>query len=77
MNWVVCYDMQQLKGNGCRRSTLFRRFHLCFLVARGMDEHEARHAILNVLSEEVWHVLREERPFDVERCKRELKKLVR
>jgi len=49
---------------------------LSFLIESGMEKHEARHAILNVMVEETWHVLREKRAFNVASYKRKLKKLM-
>ncbi len=50
---------------------------LSFLIESGMEKHEARHAVLNVMVEEMWHVLREKRVFNVESYRRKLKKLMK
>lgn len=50
---------------------------LWFLTQKGVEKHEARHTILNVFIEEVWHVLREKRDFDVEAYRRKLEKLMK
>jgi len=42
---------------------------------RGVDPHEAQHAILRVLVQEMWEVMTQERSFDVQRYSEELKKL--
>lgn len=48
-----------------------------FPVENGVEEHEARHSILRILSEEIWLVLHEKRTFDEEGYKRKLKDLMR
>lgn len=47
------------------------------LVQNGMDEHEARHAVCNVLIGEIWHVLKEKREFRLDAYRSKLKKLAR
>ena len=53
----------------CVRETMER------LTARGMDCHEAQHAILRVLVQEMWGIMTQERSFDVQRYSEDLKKL--
>ena len=55
--------------------TAFVRETLDRLLARGVDRHEAEHAILNVLVHELWRMLKHNRPYDGERYQKELKKL--
>lgn len=53
----------------------FVRATLERLEKRGLDPHEARHAIMGVLVELTWEVLAKKRPFDSKRYERELNKL--
>lgn len=48
---------------------------LCALMERGAKQHEARHAILRILSEEIWLILHEKRAFDKAAYRRKLKAL--
>jgi hypothetical protein len=45
------------------------------LEARGVDPHEARHAVMTVLVELMWEVVTQKRSFDNKRYEKELKKL--
>ena len=45
------------------------------LMRSGLSRHEAIHAIGSMLSEEIWEILRQERPFDEERYERGLRQL--
>lgn len=45
------------------------------LMRSGLSRHEAIHAIGSVLSEEIWEILSQERPFDEERYERGLQQL--
>jgi hypothetical protein len=45
------------------------------LMRSGLSRHEAIHAVGSVLSEEIWEILCQERPFDEERYERGLQQL--
>jgi hypothetical protein len=45
------------------------------LEARGIDPHEARHAVMVVLVELMWEVMTQEESFDNKRYEKELKRL--
>jgi len=45
------------------------------LTARGLDGHEAQHAIMGVLVQLTWDVLTQQQPFDTKRYERELERL--
>lgn len=45
------------------------------LIARGDDPHEARHAILRVLVQEMWHIMTHSEEFNQQRYCEELDKL--
>ncbi len=47
------------------------------LVARDVDEDEARHMVLDVLAQEVWLVLKKKRKFDMDSYRRKLPELAR
>lgn len=47
------------------------------LVARGVDEHQARHMVLEAFVQEFWVVLKKKRPFGRESYWRKLRELAR
>jgi len=46
------------------------------LMRRGLSRHEAVHRVGTVLSGEIWHILKENRPFDEQGVARQLRRLV-
>lgn len=46
------------------------------LMRRGLSRHEAIHRVGTVLSAEIWHVLKDNRPFDEQGVARKLQRLV-
>ena len=47
------------------------------LMQRGMSRHEAIHRVGAALSDEIWHILREQRPFDEAGFVRKLREIAR
>lgn len=47
------------------------------LMRQGYTRHDAIHAVGGVLMEEIWHILKENRPFDKAKYLRDLKALTR
>ncbi len=47
------------------------------LMRRGVSRHEAIHRVSAALSDEIWHILREQRPFDEAGFVRKLREIAR
>jgi hypothetical protein len=43
---------------------------------RGLSRHEAIHRVGTVLSDEIWHILKDKRPFDEQGVALQLRRLV-